>query len=149
MLFSCCIFVFLSFCEGGKTHQEAHVNEKLLTAAQEKVLVKWIKVQGCRSIPLTYATVALYAGEISGQQVGRSWPKHFLKRHPDLKIKKTQRLEVARAKALNQFVVGEFFDMLDELIKEYDILPENLYNMDEKGVQLGIGAKVAVMVDKD
>ena len=142
-------FCDLSFCEGGKTRQEAHVHEQLLTAAQEEVLVKWIKVQGRRGIPLTYATVALYAGEISGQEVGGSWPKRFLKRHPDLKVKKTQGLETARAKALNQFAVGDFFDMLDELIKEYDIVPENLYNMDEKGVQLGIGAKVAVLVDRD
>lgn len=149
MLFSCCVLLFLSFCEGGKTRQEAHVNEQLVTAAQEEILVKWIKVQGRRGIPLTYATVALYAGEISGQQVGGSWPKRFLKRHPDLKIKKTQGLESARAKALNQFAVGGFFDMLDELIKEYDILPKNIYNMDEKGVQLGIGAKVAVIVDRD
>lgn len=105
-------------------------------------------MQGRCGIPLTYATVALYPGEISGQQVGGSWPKWFLKRHPDLKIKKTQGLEAACAKVLNQFVVGEFFDMLDELIKEYDILPKNPYNMDEKGVQLGIGAKVVVMVDR-
>jgi hypothetical protein len=64
-------------------------------------------------------------------------------------VKKMQGLETAHAKALNQFAVGDFFDMLDELIKEYDIVPENLYNMDEKGVQLGIGAKVAVLVDRD
>jgi hypothetical protein len=149
MLFYCPIFVLLNFCEGGKTRQEAHVNEQLLTAAQEEILVKWIKVQGRRGIPLTYVTVALYAGEISGQQVGGSWPKRFLKRHPDLKIKKTQGLETARAKALNQFTVDDFFNMLNELIKEYNIVPENLYNMDKKGVQLGIGAKVAVMVDSD
>ena len=119
-MFSHHVFVFLSFCKGGKTWQKVHVNEQLLTAAQEEVLVKWIKVRGCCVIPLTYMTVALYAGEISGQQVGGSWPKWFLKRHPDLKMKKTQGLEMAHAKALNQFAVGEFFDMLDELIKEYD-----------------------------
>jgi hypothetical protein len=149
MLFCCCVFLFLSFCEGGKMCQEAHTHEQLLTAAQEEVLVKWIKVQGHHGIPLTYATIALYVGEICGQEVGGSWPKRFLKHHPDLKIKKTQGLETARAKALNQFAVGGFFDMLDELIKEYDIAPENLYNMDKKGIQLSIGAKVAVMVDRD
>ncbi len=149
MLFSHHVFVFLSFCKGGKTRQEAHVNEQLLMAVHEEVLVKWIKVQGHHGIPLTYVTVALYVGEISGQQVGGSWPKRFLKRHPDLKMKKMQGLETACAKALNQFAVGKFFNMLDELIKEYDIVPENIYNMDEKGVQLGIGAKVAVLVDRD
>ena len=34
-----------------------------------------------------------------------------------------------------------------DVIKEHDILPENIYNMDEKGIQLGIGAKITAMVD--
>jgi hypothetical protein len=62
-------------------------------------------------------------------------------------MKKTTGLEKARTKTLNQFAVNEFFDMLTEVMKEYDILPENLYNMDEKGIQLGIGARVTAMVD--
>jgi hypothetical protein len=32
--------------------------------------------------------------------------------------------------------------ILHDLIKEYNILEENIYNMDEKGIQLGIGARV-------
>lgn len=36
-----------------------------------------------------------------------------------------------------------------EVIKEYNILPENLYNMDEMGLQLGIGAKTTAMIDRD
>jgi hypothetical protein len=98
---------------------------------------------------MTYVSVAQYASEISGQPVGGSWPKRFLKRHPDLKMKKTQGLEKARAKALNQFAVDEFFDTLKGLIDEYKILPGNIYNMDEKGIQLGIGAKVTAMIDRD
>lgn len=98
---------------------------------------------------MTYESVAQCAGEISGQRMGESWPKRFLKRHPDLKMKKTVGLEKARAKALNQTVVNEFFDMLADLITEYRILPENIYNMDEKGIQLGIGAKITAMIDRD
>lgn len=112
-------------------------------------MAKWVKVQGRRGIPMTYAGVAQCAGAISGQQIGESWPKRFLKRHPDLKMKKTTGLEKARANALNQFAVNKFFDMLTDVIKEYNILPENLYNMDEKGVQLGIGAKITAMIDCD
>jgi len=40
MLFSCCIFVFLSFCKGSKTCQEVHANEQLLTAVQEEIFVE-------------------------------------------------------------------------------------------------------------
>src|ERR1700678_287807 len=74
---------------GGKTRHEAHIGERLLTDAQEKMLVEWVKVQGRCGVPMTYASVAQYAGAILGQQIGGSWPKRFCKRHPDLKMKTT------------------------------------------------------------
>jgi hypothetical protein len=82
-------------------------------------------------------------------QVSVTWPKCFCKRHPDLKMKKTTGLKKACAKALNRHAVNEFFDMLMEVIEEYGILPENLYNMNEKGLQLGIGARATAMIDCD
>jgi hypothetical protein len=117
--------------------------------AQEEILVKWIKSQGRRGVPMTYALVGQCAAAISGQHIGGSWPKRFYKRYPDLKMKKTIGLEKACAKALNQFAVNEFFNMLTEVIKEYGILPGNLYNMDEKGIQLGIGVRITAMIDRD
>jgi hypothetical protein len=35
------------------------------------------------------------------------------------------------------------------VIEEYSIPPENIYNMDEKGIQLGLGKRVAALVDHD
>jgi hypothetical protein len=134
---------------GGKNRHEAHVHEQLLSEAQEEILVKWIKVQGRRGIPMTYSSVAQSANAILGKKVGESWPKRFCKRHPDLKMKMTTGLEKARAKALNQFAINEFFDMLTNVMEEFNILPENIYNMDEKGIQLGIGAKITAMIDRN
>lgn len=37
--------------------------------------------------------------------------------------------------------MGRHFDCLAEVIEKYDIPPENIYNMDEKGCQLGGGRK--------
>lgn len=59
----------------------------------------------------------------------------------------TVRLEKACTKALNRSAVNEFYNILEEIIKEYSILPKNIYNMDEKGIQLGIGARTAAFVD--
>jgi len=98
---------------------------------------------------MTHTTVAQYAGEIANTQVGKTWTKRFLRRHPDLKVKVTVALEKARAKALNKSAVNGFYNMLEKLIEEYNILPGNIYNMDEKGIQLGIGARVAALVDHD
>jgi hypothetical protein len=58
-------------------------------------------------------------------------------------------LEKARAKALNEFAIKEFFDMLTRVMEEFGILPENLYNMDEKGIQLGIGARISAIIDRN
>ena len=117
----------------------------------EKWINTWLVSFGSlhHGVPMTYRSVAEAAGEISGKPVGDVWLKRFCKRYPDLKMKKTTGLEKACAKALNQFAVNKFFDMLTNVIKEYNILPENLYNMDEKGIQLGIGARITAMVDWD
>jgi len=51
-------------------------------------------------------------------------------------------LEKCQAKALNQTAVDGFYDVLEAVVEEFHIKQENMWNMDEKGVQLGIGAKV-------
>ncbi|TFK21794.1 hypothetical protein FA15DRAFT_553589, partial [Coprinopsis marcescibilis] len=58
-------------------------------------------------------------------------------------------LEKCRAQSLNQNSINGFYDTLTELITKYKIRPCNLYNMDEKGVQLGTGGSVAAIVDRD
>lgn len=80
--------------------------------------------------------------------LGPEWYKKFLDRHPDIKVKISVRLEKCRAEALNPTLVNEFYDILHQLVTEYQIPPENIYNMDEKGIQLGVGAREAVLVDR-
>ena len=87
------------------THAEAHVEQQARSPAEEEVLVKWAKVQGRWGIPLTYSTLTKYASEILGKPIGESWPKRFLARHADLKVKATMSLEKCWAKALNQTVL--------------------------------------------
>jgi len=38
---------------------------------------------------------------------------------------------------------------LEDTIKSYNIPAENIYNMDEKGIQLGIGQRVKAFIDCD
>ena len=50
----------------------------------------------------------------------------------------------------NLLNILNFFEMYSELMEKYEIQPQNLYNMDEKGIQLGIGRQnQAVLVDRD
>ncbi|KAF5344472.1 hypothetical protein D9758_014145 [Tetrapyrgos nigripes] len=53
------------------------------------------------------------------------------------------------AHALNQKTVNDHFDLLESTIKEFNIDPEHMWNMDEKGIQLGIGRRIAALVDRE
>jgi hypothetical protein len=110
----------------------------------------YIKVQGQRAIPMDYALIGEYAADMAGHPLGATWPKRFVKRHNiDLKTKKTAPLEKARAKALNKTAVQEFYQVFGELIEKYGLTPGDIYNMDKKGFQLGIGQKAPVVVDRN
>ncbi|KAJ7784964.1 hypothetical protein DFH07DRAFT_726515 [Mycena maculata] len=121
---------------------------------------------GERGIPLSLATINDYASELAGGPVGVNWAKRFKERHPDLKVKWTSSLEECRAKALNRPTVHDYFILLADTIECYDIKPKNIYNMDEKvvsldghlsgtnplwpkGIQLGIGDKIKLLIDRD
>ena len=134
---------------GTPTHREGHVHELLLTPAQEEVLVEWIKVTGRRGIPFMASMIADYVADIVGHEISESWIRHFKSWHPELKVKWTSTLERCRAASLNPALVNEFYDLLEEMITKHNIPSENIYNMDEKGIQLGIGQKVKAFVDCD
>ena len=56
-------------------------------------------------------------------------------------------MEQCLANNVNRPTVYKFFDILEELVKEFNIPIKNIYNMDKKGVQLGVGKWVAAIVD--
>ena len=64
-------------------------------------------------------------------------------------MKWTTGLEKCRAQALNPATVSSFYDTLNDLMTKYEITKENIYNMDGKGIQLGMGKRVCAMVDRD
>ena len=134
---------------GTPTRKKGHEHELLLTAAQEEVFTGWVKVMGCRGIPMTATTITDHVADIAGRAVGKSWVKRFRAHHPDLKVKWSSTLEKCCAASLNPTLVNEYFDLLEETITTYNIPPENISNMDEKGIQLGMGQKVKAFVDCD
>ncbi|KAF9220293.1 hypothetical protein BS17DRAFT_852902 [Gyrodon lividus] len=84
------------------------------------------KLMPAQELVLVEWAMIAYVSDVAGISIGSSWVKRFKLCHPDLQVKWTQNLE--------QFA-------------EYSILMENIYNMDEKGIQLGIGACIATFID--
>jgi helix-turn-helix, Psq domain/Tc5 transposase DNA-binding domain len=134
---------------GTKDRKDGHEKQRALTAAHEETLVAWIKEMGWRGVPLQTQTVIDYASAIAGRPVSRKWIKRFRERHPEIRARWTRPLEKCRAQSLNPTAVASFFEVLQEVIETYDIPPENIYNANEKGIQLGIGKKVLAFFDRD
>jgi len=134
---------------GVPARKDAYEHQQKLTRAEERILVDWIKVQGRRCVPISPTTLGEHAAAIAGSPVGRSWPQRFMDQHPDLKTRYTQSLKTCRANNVNPTTVNNFFDVLEEIIWEYKIDESDVYNMDEKGVQLGVGKRVAAIIDQD
>jgi hypothetical protein len=65
----------------------------------------------------------------------------FLKRNPDLVVCKASPLDPKRAKCFNETNVLKHFTLLAAFLDEQGIRWRDVYNMDEKGIQIGGGRK--------
>ncbi|KIJ49824.1 hypothetical protein M422DRAFT_131433, partial [Sphaerobolus stellatus SS14] len=81
--------------------------------------------------------------QLTGQKPSRKWVQRFTARHPKLEPKRSRPLDPKRARAFNPNTISKFFDLYEKVICDYEIPPENIYNTDEKGIQLGGGKKAS------
>ena len=73
---------------------------------------------------------------------GKDWMISFVHRHKEtLKPRKPELLTKARSEGLSEIVVTMFFNLLEEEIREKNIVPESIYNLDETGINTDPRAK--------
>jgi hypothetical protein len=91
--------------------------------------------------PVSKAIIRPKVFEMCGKNPNEKWVARFLRRHPDTKLGCPSGLDPKRAKAFNYATVKKHFKLLDAILKKDDIPWENMYNMDEKGIQIRGGRK--------
>ena len=78
----------------------------------------------------------------SGQIIklpGANWHNRFLARHSEVKLRYAQYLEKCRAKAAASIEEQrKWYKKLWSLIWQYNIKPDNIWNLDEKGIIIGL-----------
>ena len=131
--------------------KEAHINQQLLNKAKQETLVDWIKYMALTGHPLNKRTIhpkilailkAKSQRNVDEKYPSKSWIWRFMKRHmPHLKMSWGSGLNPKCAKAFNYSMVQAHFMLFKDTINKNNIPWKNIYNMDEKGVQMGGGWK--------
>jgi hypothetical protein len=148
-LYNTCSSTVYDHLNGCKSHQEAQQSRQLLTVQQEDVLSAWIKTWGYYGAPMTGLTIRAKAKALSSKDVGENWIYRFMMRHPELKPLWANKMDSARANALNPEVVADFYETLRGELVKHGIPPENIFNADEKGIMCGDDEQVKVFVNRN
>lgn len=79
-------------------------------------------------------------------QAGYYWFKGFMRRHPELCVKRAEGLSAARSGAMNKTNIDNWFAEYKQLVDRLNIsdLPSHIWNLDESGLQDVFEAKRAV-----
>ena len=135
--------------------EQTSINTKL-SYSEEKALCRYIDRLDSINLHVRQEFVVDAANAILKERagknntpltVGKCWIKRFLKRHSYDTVKQKV-LEQNRQVAENPKVVREWFEKLRKVIQEEGILPEDIYNMDETGFQIGVGKDQLVITKR-
>lgn len=125
-------------------------SQRLLNPHQEKELIRHIARLCDHCLPPTPHIVANIAHDLCGERPSKNWSSRFVaRRRAELDARYLNTLELARHKADTEASYERYFSVMGEKIRRYDISPENMYNMDEKGFLLGKLQKTKRVFTKD
>ena len=70
--------------------------------------------------------------------VGNHWITRFVRRHPEVHKKIGQKMEAARVNGATPEVIEAFLKHYADVKARIGVLPQDTYNMDETGLNLGV-----------
>lgn len=133
-----------------QTTTQKHQNQQFLSPPQEQALISYINKLSELGLPPTPAMLRNFASEIAGQTPGKNWSQRFCHRHQDQLLSRYLKpLDSSRKKAESSTEFEHWFTLIGSKIKQYDIQPQNMYNMDEKGFLIGFLSKAKRIFTKD
>ncbi|CAH2085284.1 unnamed protein product [Euphydryas editha] len=115
---------------------------------EEQILVTYLKEMEGRLFGLSTTEFQKLAYELAvrnnkqhkfnnlKEKAGKDWLRGFLKRHPDLSLRKPENTSAARAAEFNRVSVRKFFELLGKTLDDNPFTPDRIYNCDETGVSV-------------
>jgi hypothetical protein len=129
--------------QGSVPHAIAHQQQQRLTPEQEAFVVDWILEEDARSLPLSHARVREMATRIlilggDHQPLGQRWISSFLTRQPRVSSIVGRSIDTLRAEAATPAQILAFLELFHRTRIELNIRVEDIWNMDETGIALGV-----------
>ena len=135
---------------GIPSRHEAQRKHRAISPAVERSLIRWVDDMDASGFPprlnLFKATAARLVSEDEGPPLGSTWLRGFLNRHPELSSKFASGLNRQHALSSKPGPIKDYFQKLQMPLRKHNFLPNNIYNMDEKGVLLGMSNRAKVIV---
>ena len=84
-------------------------------------------------------------GDSNHAKLRKTWLQSFLDCHPKVSTKPAPNLDRQRAMAGSPGSIINYFNKLKKVLKQCNPLPENIYNMNERGFMLGLSNRSKVV----
>ena len=138
--------------DGRETRLAAHEAQKRLTSIQKDILTEWIIVEDSYGRAPTIPQVREAAAGIldkngDHKELGKQWIKSFKTRNPRVHSRIGRRLDSKRAQGATPEAINAFFDRLRSILAKFSIRSEDVWNMDESGLELGLNSNTTVLTE--
>jgi hypothetical protein len=145
---------------GRPSRRECRPNSQKLTSTEESALENWIISLDTRGFPPRVSTVQQMADLLLAARtkmdpsvipptVGKNWTRNFIDRHDTLKSKFSRKYDYQRAKNEDPVIIRDWFQRVQQIIQEFGILEQDIYNFDETGFQMGVISTAKVVTRRE
>ncbi|XP_071795300.1 uncharacterized protein [Asterias amurensis] len=119
--------------------------DPLLSVEEEQTLVTYIELMASFGYEYSRTEVTSLATDLavrhglkkkSEKPLSLQWFYSFMKRWPELKVKKPKSLEIMRTKATSLETVNKYFDELEHILEKHNLVdrPQAIYIVDETSI---------------
>lgn len=140
---------------GGRTLQQANATKSHLTNGETEIILNFITECGNRGFPLSHRRLKEHVEKVLRARLedsfrveglGHNWTHRFVQKHSArIKTSWATSLEEKRGQGANPHANEAWWKLLGETLKEYNIKPENIYGVDEVGIQAQGGERERVI----
>ena len=133
---------------GTKPRAEAYEDHQALSKYQEQLLEGYLIFLAQKKTPLSRMATRRLAGKlrsnwdphVAPKLLSNNWLLGFLRRCKYLKLNKRKTLDMPRVRGNAEHLISRFFKLYTDYVNTHNILPDDIWNLDEAGFKIGDSA---------